>query len=53
MLALFGGMITTKIISDLIEMYDKNGTKEFINYLTTIFGNIFNIVYIFNFILSL
>ncbi len=47
MLALFGGMITTKIISDLIEMYDKNGTKEFINYLTTIFGEIFLILFIF------
>lgn len=45
MLTLFGGMVTTKLISDIIETYDKNGTKELINYLTTILGEIVLIVF--------
>ena len=46
MLNLFGGIVTTKLISDLIETYDKNGTKEFMNYLTTIVGEVILIFFI-------
>lgn len=47
MLVLFGGMITTKIISDLLKMYDKEGTRDFISYLTTIFGEAILILFMF------
>lgn len=45
MLTLFGGMVTTKLISDIIETYDKNGTKDLMNYLTTILGETALIVF--------
>ena len=47
MLILFGGMVLCSMISSLIDMYDKNGTEEFMKYTTSILGEILSILLIF------
>lgn len=46
MLILFGGLVLNRLLSELIEAYDKNGTEEFMKYLTTIPGEILTITVI-------
>lgn len=47
MLVLFGGFVLARMISELIERYDKNGTRDFMEYMTTIVGEILTIVLVF------
>lgn len=47
MLVLFGGMVLAKIITELIEKYDKKGTKEVMNFMTSTIGEILTILFIF------
>ena len=44
MLVLFGGMVVTRLISDLVEMYDKNGSIMLMHFMTTILGEILTLV---------
>lgn len=44
MLVLFGGMVLARMISELVEKYDKNGTEEFMGYMTTIIGEALTIL---------
>ena len=46
-LVLFGGMVLAKIITELIEKYDKKGTKEVMNFMTSTIGEILTILFIF------
>ena len=45
MLALIGGMSTTKMIADFVDMYDKKGTDELTKYLTSLVGEIILVVF--------
>ncbi len=47
MLILFGGPVLATMLTNLIEMYDKNGTEEFMKYTTSILGEILTILLIF------
>lgn len=47
MLTLFGGMVFARILAELFEKYDKNGTKEVTNYMTSTLGEILTILLIF------
>ena len=47
MLVLFGGMSLTRMISDFVDMYDKIGTEEFMQYVTTMYGECLLILFIF------
>lgn len=47
MLVLFGGMVLAKLITELIEKYDKKGTKEVMNFMTSTIGEILTILFIF------
>ena len=47
MLVLFGGMSLTRMISDFVDMYDKKGTEEFMQYVTTMYGECLLILFIF------
>ncbi len=47
MLVLFGGMVVSTMLANLIELYDKKGTEEFMNYTTSILGEILTILLIF------
>ncbi len=47
MLVIFGGMSVTKMLSDLIDMYDKNGTEELTQYTTSTLGEILMILIVF------
>ncbi len=47
MLIIFGGMVVGSILSNLIEMYDKKGTEEFMEYTTSIMGEILTILLVF------
>lgn len=44
MLVLFGGFALARIVSDLLTMYDKNGTLEFMEYMTSITGELLTIL---------
>ena len=44
MLVLFGGLAITRMISDLVDMYDKNGTVMLMHFMTSILGEIITIV---------
>ena len=46
MLILFGGVVISKMVSDILEMYDKNGTEEFMKYVTTVVGEILTVLLI-------
>ncbi len=43
MLVLFGGMVVGEMLASLIDMYDKQGTEDFMKYSTTIIGEIVTI----------
>ncbi len=47
MLVLFGGFVLARMISEIIERYDKNGTRDFMEYMTTIVGEVLTIVLVF------
>lgn len=47
MLVLFGGFVATKLLSDLIYMYDKKGTDEIIKYSTTTIGEVITLIIVF------
>ncbi len=47
MLVLFGGFVLARMISELLERYDKNGTRDFMEYMTTIVGEVLTIVVVF------
>lgn len=44
MLVLFGGLVLGRILSELIKVYDKKGTEEFMKYITTIPGEVLTII---------
>ena len=46
MLVLFGGFALNRILAELIYIYDKRGTNEFMQFATTIFGQILVILFI-------
>ena len=47
MLILFGGPILCTILANLIEMYDKKGTEDFMKYTTSIVGEVLTILLVF------
>lgn len=47
MLVLFGGFVLARMIAELFERYDKNGTRDFMEYMTTMLGEILTIVLVF------
>lgn len=47
MLVLFGGMCLTRMLSDFVDMYDKKGTEEFMEYVTTMWGECLLILFMF------
>ena len=47
MLVLFGGMVVCTMLSNLVDMFDKKGTEEFIKYNTSVAGEILTILLIF------
>ena len=47
MLVLFGGLAVSSMLSNLIEMYDKNGTIEFMEYTTSLLGEVLTILLMF------
>ncbi len=48
MLVLFGGIVFARIITELIEKYDKKGTKEVMNFMTSTIGEVLTILFIFS-----
>ena len=46
MLVLFGGLVLARIITELLEKYDKNGTKEVMNFMTSTIGEVLTILFI-------
>ena len=47
MLVLFGGMVLARVITELINKYDKNGTKEVMSFMTSTIGEVLTILFIF------
>lgn len=47
MLVLFGGMVVCTMLSNLVDMFDKKGTEEFMKYNTSVAGEILTILLIF------
>lgn len=43
MLMLFGGTVIATMISNVLDMYDKNGSEEFLKYTTSIIGEVLTI----------
>lgn len=48
MLILFGGIVFARIITELIEKYDKKGSNEVMNFMTSTIGEILTILFIFS-----
>lgn len=48
MLVLFGGIAFARIVTELIEKYDKKGTKEVMNFMTSTIGEVLTILFIFS-----
>ena len=48
MLVLFGGIVFARILTELLEKYDKKGTKEVMNFMTSTIGEILTILFIFS-----
>ena len=48
MLVLFGGIVFARIVTELIEKYDKKGTKEVMNFMTSTIGEVLTILFIFS-----
>ena len=46
MLVLFGGLFFCRILSDFVAMYDKNGTEDLKEYMTSLLGEILTIILI-------
>lgn len=44
MLVLFGGMVVGSMLANLIDLYDKTGTEEFMKYTTSVMGEILTIL---------
>ncbi len=53
MLILFGGTVVSTMLANLIEMYDKNGTEDFMQYTTSILGEVLTILLVFIISLSI
>ncbi len=47
MLILFGGPVICTMLANLIEMYDKNGTEDFMKYTTSVLGETLTILLVF------
>ena len=47
MLVLFGGIAFARIVTELVEKYDKKGTKEIMNFMTSTVGEVLTIFLIF------
>ncbi len=47
MLVLFGGTVIASMLANLIEMYDKSGTEDFMKYATSILGEILTVLLVF------
>lgn len=47
MLVLFGGFVFAKILVEIINKYDKDGTKQLMEFMTTTIGEVFTILLIF------
>ena len=47
MFALFGGFVIARLLSEVIDMYDKNGSEEMIKYMTSVLGEIITVILIF------
>ncbi len=47
MLTLFGGLVLSRLISEIVAYYDKNGTEDFMDYMTTLVGEVLTILFIF------
>ena len=48
MLVLFGGIVFARLVTELIEKYDKKGTKEVMNFITSTIGEVLTILFIFS-----
>ena len=48
MLILFGGIVLAKILVDLINKYDKRGTEQVIDFMTTAVGEVLTILFVFS-----
>ncbi len=48
MLVLFGGIVFARILTELLERFDKKGTKEVMNFMTSTIGEILTILFIFS-----
>lgn len=48
MLVLFGGIILAKLIVSLIEKYDKKGTTQVVEFMTTTVGEVLTILFVFS-----
>ena len=48
MLILFGGIVLAKILVDLINKYDKRGTEQVIDFMTTAVGEVLTILFAFS-----
>ena len=48
MLVLFGGIVFARILTELLGKYDKKGTKEVMNFMTSTIGEILTILFIFS-----
>ncbi len=47
MLVLFGGTVIASMLANLIEMYDKTGTEDFMRYATSALGEILTVLLVF------
>lgn len=48
MLAIFGGFALARMITEILNYYDKNGLSDLLKYLTTVTGEILTIILIFS-----
>ena len=48
MLILFGGIVLAKILVDLMNKYDKKGTNQVIEFMTTAVGEVLTILFVFS-----
>ena len=47
MLVIFGGMVLARLLAELLYKYDKKGTTNLINFMTTTVGEILTILFVF------
>lgn len=48
MLVLFGGIVLAKLLVELITKYDKRGTKQVMEFMTTTIGEVLTILFVFS-----